>query len=117
MAKEIFVNAVRRTVRVITNATDIVISIDSFQRFYLYNRTRFVCLASLRESMPGSALKLLNASISDYRFAKSMSKILKVPLTLSASYWYVKKNYIPYKYNSGAPASIEGGKKILHSLR
>lgn len=117
MAKEIFVNAVRRTVRVITNATDIVITIDSFQRFSLYNRTGFVCLASLRESKPGSALKLLNASISDNRFAKSMSKILKVPLTLYTNYWYVKKNYIPYTYYYGAPASIEGGKKISYSLR
>ena len=89
-----------------------MITIDGIQRLYAYNITRFTCLASLRESQPGSAMKLLNASISDNRFAKSMSKILKVPLTLNRSYWFVvKKNYLPYAFSAGAPSTIEGGKK------
>ena len=76
--------AVTRTIESILNESDL--KVNFLDAYNSVNKTKMTYTVDLPESKSGSALLLLNASISDNSFSSTLSKILGIPITTKGSY-------------------------------
>ena len=85
ISEEELLAAVTKTIKVITNTSNVRVELDSLSRNETF--TVVTCRAVLHERKYGRALELLNASITDKAFTRNMSSILGVSLNMSEAYW------------------------------
>jgi hypothetical protein len=85
ISEEKLLAAVTKTIKVITNTSNVRVELDSFSRNE--SSTFVTCWAVLEEIEFNSTLELLNASMNDTTFARNMSSILGVAVNMSAAHW------------------------------
>ena len=85
---------ITETVKVITNMNDVEVTLyhdsyttDSYVAFKI--STKYNLYVTLRESKSSVARQLLNSSLKNYLFSRTMSEKLNAPLYATVSYWEI----------------------------